>query len=575
MSKIRGPVLLGFGDFFEDSVGAKPSPHAPARAPGRPPARQEQAKRGKPPARRGVAKGKSPHKAALFATATAGKHALAAAKGATDVAAKYDADVKAGKHGPLVKLAPAGMKSGQIVLGVDPGVVLNNRQRAAVAKHTSAIARHAAAARRAQLAAKRAQAVGRDALAWVQKTTPVLKARLSGSKGSAPAGRTAVHGVEIGDVEIGDLVEQAPELAAELAALDDESLVGALMALGVEIGDATTDGSASDDSSAYDSSAAPDAGSTSSSGVVTAPDGTVLYDPSQDPGVVAMPTRDQPLGQDGAQATFQAVPDDGIPVPGGMASVPRDAMTSYGRAYQGFGDGYYWLGPNNYAGDVGQGWARRQDYPNHGDNAAPLSYIQQYPYGPSGNWGPIVGKPDGPLPTVQFAYSTGTPFFQSANAPSKFTQDIDSKIAEANAKTIAANTAAAQAQAAQMAADAAAAAEAKAKQDADNALQESAAQSQANVAATQQQSQQSQLDLDTQRAALEQSQQEAKIQAQAQQAIIDQANVYNAWAKSHPDEAMAEEAAAAEEEGGGEEGAGEGEEEAWQEEGEQWEEGEE
>jgi hypothetical protein len=403
-------------------------------------------------------------------------------------------------HAPLVPLVHMGYApSGHSILGVASHKPLTHAQSEAVQRHVNAISAHHEAAVHAAEAGAKARAAAKALQAAIAKAKPVI-ATLD------PKHAHAIHG-----------------------------MLGVAYMLGVDAN------GLSPGQQGYDPTTDPDAMGAS----VPSTTSPQPIDPTQfglppvqplytdgnganpDPNLVAMPTRGQPLSSDDAQADWEHMPDDGVTFAQGSASIPRDAVTSWGRAYQGFGDGFYWAG-----GLDGHGWMRRQGYPANDDNDAPLSYIQQLPHGPSGNWGPLVGKPDGPVPGLQFARADGTFFWQSQHAPATATAQQDAALADLNAKTLAADNATITAQNAQILQDAAAMQEAQAKQNAANALAESQAQTATDVAAQQLQVQQAQIDQQAQQAQQRQdaaqaqadlqiAQTQAQQQAQAEQIWLD------------------------------------------------------
>lgn len=305
-------------------------------------------------------------------------------------------------------------------------------------------------------------------------------------------------------------------------------------------------------------------------GVVTGPDGSTLYDPSSDPAILPMPARGGTLSPSDAQNQWANVPADGIPYDGSKG-FPDGSVGSFNTQYN------HQDGIEMHA----DGWYAKQGSDYHKANPVGPNY------GNDLGWGPLVGNPSGPLANLQWATADKKWFWQGANAPVAFTQALDSKITDANNKIIAANTATAVAQLAQMNADAAANAEAQAKQDAATALQQSAdTQAEAHatsvataadtVAQQQQQAAQAQQDIayQTQSDALEASQgqanlemlkQEAPIAAQQDQLDVDaqremqhqlvvEAAAHNEWMKAHPDQAEA--AYEAMQQGGGDDDGG-------------------
>ena len=201
-------------------------------------------------------------------------------------------------------------------------------------------------------------------------------------------------------------------------------------------------------------------------------------------------------------------------------------------------------------------------------------------------FGPLIGNPDPAGPAggmysgLQYAVDDKKWFWQGKYAPASATQDMDNAIAQANLATIAAKTKAASVIAAKTAADKAAADEAQAKQDAAAALAQQAAQAEQQVAQTKadtaditaqqaQGAQQAQADIDyqkmqdTQQAqqaaadiqayqaqipiaaaqdqlSVQQGQQQLAAQAAAQTQLVQEADVYNQWAKTNPAAAVAQ-----------------------------------
>lgn len=556
--KIPGPTLLGFGDFFEDVfVGgptpaktttkttgltaktagltskAKPQVANTTRA-NLPPGKTVQ----KAAIRYTEGKGKpSPARLALSGAVSAGNKALNAAKKAKASVQKYKKDAKSGKHGPLVKVAPTQVRGdGLIVLGAATKA-LTPQQKAAVTAHAKAIGKNAMAARRLNIAASKAQKAGSAATAFVQKATPLVRQKLSGAKIPPGKFKKALLGAAM-------LGEEDLNLDVNVDAGTDQELNNQSGAGGVD----------------------------PSSGMVFAPDGSVLYDPSQDPEIVAPPERGQPLSADQASQTFRKVPEDGIPYDGSRDRMAGGVPYASQRFWAGVG-GYYFQPANGkwYRREGGGEGADYKDYECTGEGDRwPRTGNASVEQG----FGPLIGNPNSELKGLQFAVDDKKWFWQGAHAPSWAAAEIDAAINLANKKTMEANQSAALVQLFQMQKDGAEQAEAQRKQDAANALALSAADTQAQIADKAVQAQKGQLEVLTQKTELDLTaqqttadiqaqqqqaqmemmrqqmeqqeraaeiqlmQQQAQIDAAAQQALIAKTQVWNDWAKAHPEEAV-------------------------------------
>lgn len=541
MNKIAGPVLCGFGDFFEEA------PQIYLGAVGAPPAKAGTVKvqsgikvRVPPP-------GKSPHQLALTASVTAGGKAVAVAKQAAAKVAQYKKNVKARKHGPIVPVTPTKVKGdGTVVLGVAAPVakVLTPKQKSAVEAHTKAIAATAKATRRLNAAAQKAARAGSDAKTFSGQAAAFIAKKLEGGKKAAvkPPTATRVRGVEeiLGDI-LGDAVP-----------LDDPSTWV----------DQWTEGDITNQQGM--------GGLDQSSGVVYAPDGSVLYDPNQDPELIAVPDRPaRALTREEAVSVWKEPPADGV-VYDGSRGFPEDSVGTTSLFYDGKKDGVIWSpskarwGLNSLIGSrdtkkLNNQWTRLG--PESGvlgpaghkgawrwfetglksalDAKNALALARQY------NFGLLVGDPNNEVTKgLQFASDTGQWFWQWDTAPKWAVTEADTKILEANKKTISAKQAAAIAQAAAILQQQAADAEAQRKRDAELALAEEQRQEQLKNLDVEAQKgdldiakQQAQIDLQAQQAQLEIAKQQAATQAAQQQALIEQTSQWNAFAMQNPQQA--------------------------------------
>lgn len=556
----RGPSdnLLGFGDFFQDvSLGAAKKP------PARPPASKSLAssRKFKPVVSRKAAnKGKpSPHKSAILHTIAAGKKAIEFGKKAATSAAQYKANAKGGRYAPLVKVAPTKVRGdGTVMLGAvgKAARVLNPAQRAAVSKHVNLVAKQAASARRLAGLAKRAQGVGAGTLTFSKSAAAAIKASF------APKWK---RGTRVGNVEIGaEAMQLFEDFYTAIGASPDPDYPGFL-------DDGSPDPAfmdpAADDISTAD--AAMDAGA----GSVVAPDGTVIYDPATDPALTPMPARGGTISPEEASETWQNVPPDGI-VYDGSRGLAENAVGSW-NAFYGAQKHDGWGVPSFLRGSVDGGKTIQWLYysPETADKGFQVAGREFQTLATSGapeckgvsanslqrGWGPIVGNPKDPFfANLQYAVAEGLWFWQGPYAPRHATSEADAKIAAANKKIVEANRMAALVVAAQMQKDLLDRQEAKAKQDAANALAQSAADTQSQIVKQQVEAQASQLDMQTQKAELdyqkqqallemqtnqamlEDAKREAALDAAAQQQIIEQASVWNEWAKQNPAEAVAQ-----------------------------------
>lgn len=496
MEKIPGVSMLGFGDFFEEAyVGAvKPPKKPPAKAP------PSRGSKGRVFKAAGPDRSSSPHKKSMMSTIMAGKRAIDAGKKATAIVKAY----KPAAHAPLVRLTSSLSPKGTVMLGLappKPGALtkrpLTAKQTAAVGKHANAIGKHANAVKRLNALTKKAARTGKDALDYAKKTAPFLKAALAGKRKSA-----ARVGELLGLIEDGFDVDQ----------LGDDDVLGLCEMLGIGL-DGLDDqvGQEGEVSPPSDDPNAPDP-SLSETGVVTAPDGTVLYDPMTDPGIVPIPERGGVLSQEDAATIWQKVPDDGVVWPVGQAFAV-DSVGSWSERYgiiiTGVAGaetgkllkvGYTWAGSRWAFSFVGM--APSVSLENVTTSAiANASLAGQVPrpggvmatagggIGPTelggATFGPLVGNPKQPeVASLQYAITDAKWFWQGNNAPKTATTEVDAKIILANQKTVAANTAAAQVEAARLAKVAADKAEAQAKIEAEQALAQTAAEAERTVAET-------------------------------------------------------------------------------------------
>lgn len=495
-------------------------------------------------------------KAAAFNALKAGDKAMAAAKRGAASVKKYNTAVKLGYHAPLVPLELVGvLDDGQVVLGAAAPAkkALTPAQTKAVQKHTALVAKTAESARRVAALAKKAAAAGEAANKAAKATTGAIANALK-LKARPPA---MVGGADSADV-LGLYYEfvgagpdpDAPGYLTD-GSIDPAVLLGdgAVMDLGPPMDTSQADPNAPAADPAFDPSAyelPPEAGQ----GAVVAPDGTVLYDPANDPEVVPPPQRGGKLSQEEAFSPWERVSDDAIIYTGAGPGWTETSVASWNFFYGPktgdgqYGDGYY-QGPNN------QWWAR-----NNGAMFPKGNTFSVEDDSTTRGWGPLIGKPGSPLDGLQYAYLDKKWFWQGKYAPKWAAQETDAKIETANKAIIAANRAAALVQAAQMQKDAFEQAQAKAKQDAANALALSAADTQSQISQKQVEAQTQQLDVQTQKAELDAlkleaqmaaaqqqaelqaAQQQAQLDAQAQHALITQADVWNQWAKQNPAEAV-------------------------------------
>ena len=596
--------LLGFGDFPEAHVGAvKPTTKTATAGKGKATYKPANLPTGKSSGK------KSPHGLAAIAAGNAGKKALAVAKAAEASNKGYEAAAKSGKHAPLVPVVAKKTAVGMITIGAAPGTPLTAKQAKAVDKHTGAIAKHAMAQKNLAIAAAKAKKAGDDALAAAGE---VARAALKMAGKSMPKGKTKVIPKTTIKGEVAEVLGYLEALGPDgIEELDDETkeMLGEMLggdASGLLPGqpgyNPTTDptspsyvqpyGSGVSATSGYDAYGNPivdpyatsgtgTAGLDSSTGIVTDKNGSVLYDPSQDADLVAIPTRGGTLSQTDAQVVWQNAPEDSIAwdasgkVPNSLGSW----LSFYGPQKDGFGQfgvtfGYHsdgWQdGEKKWTKRFGQaditGNDNRDDLGTDDAVAAAESLKNDTRNNKTGKaYGPIIGNPTGPYAGVQYANADKRWFFQSQNAPAQFCTEADSKITVANQKIVDAKTKAALALVAQQNAEDAANAEALAKQQAAQALSQQAAEADqtltqtkmatADVIAQQSQDQQmAQGDIDYQKmqdtqqnaqaqARLERQKQRATAEAEAAHELISEAATYNqtmaAYAQSHPEEALA------------------------------------
>lgn len=495
----RKPVLLGFADLDltdQEAVGIAAPP----------------AKSGQVKVQAGMKvtvppPGKSPHKLALTASAQAGVKAVNAAK----TAARKVNDYKKQNHKPLVPIGITAVHGGQVILGATANVPLTDKQRKAVDKHTNAIAKTAMATRRLNVAASVASKAGNDANAFTRQAADFLKKKLEGGKGIKVSVRGDALGVDIPSVDGGSNAD-----------ITNQSGAGGL--------DPTT-------------------------GIVFAPDGSVLYDPSQDAGLIAIPDRPgNKLTREEALVPWKTPPENAV-VYDGSRGFPEDSLGSTSLFYDNQKNGIIWfprfttwglkslpgtrdqkktnntwtrLGPEQGAlGPLGHKGEWRwyetgiRDPIGGGKDAAALA--RKY------NYGLLVGNPNNEITAnLQFATETGQWFWQSDKAPKWAVTEADAKIIEANKKTIAANQATALTYAAAIMQEQAAKAEEEAKQEAEKALKEEARQEQLKdleieqqKAQAQQAQGQAQIDLQAQQAQIEIAKQQAQADVQTQQAQLE------------------------------------------------------
>lgn len=587
MPRIPGPAILGVCDLFVGAganvtkpvIVVRPKPGAVSKPPpgkklpgNKVPVRTQKG---------GTNKDGFGHaKAAAVNALKAGDRALAAAKKAATAVQQHKAGVKLGHHSPIVPLAIARVRDdGQVVLGVVTPPTkkpLSPRQTAAVNRHAVLVAKTAAATRRLGALAQKAQTAGAAAHTASKATTGAIASSL---KPKWP--QKGAHVGELLDLYY-DYVGARPD-PDRPGHLTDGSL-DPIILLGDDPGAGYVDPNAGagyydpnapadpsqlppgTDPNAFPDLSAQDAGA----GAVTAPDGTVLYDPATDPQVVPVPQRGQALSADDAMVSWQHPPDDAI-LYDGSRGLPVNSIGSWNAFYGGdkkSDDGSWgipaflrgtpdgttilWMFNDGADGVFHQAPTEYQSAAVSGAPDAKAVSSNSMNRG----WGPIVGNPTGPLAGLQFAIADGTYFWQGANAPSWASMETDAKIQSANKKIIDANRTAALVQAAAMQKDQLEQAQAQAKQDAANALAQSAADTQANIAQQQVTAQQSQLDVQSQKAELDAQKAEAqiaaqqaqtdlsaqaaqdKLEAEAQHQLVAQADVWNTWAKQNPDDAV-------------------------------------
>ena len=533
---IHGPVLLGFGDFFVGAAKAAVKPVAVAK--------------GKVQLRKGKDTGKgSPHKGALVNLATVAHKAEEIAKKAMFSVAKYNHDAKVGQHSTAIPLAVTKIHGdGTVVLGAAPATsrVLTPKQKVAVAKHAKAIERHKMATKALNIAASKTHAAAKKSLSKVAKT-----ARSFAKAIKAPT--TRVHGMdEIGNEELLDTIDMIDEVLGDDASMYDPSMMDAGTAAPADPIDHTKYGAAG--------------GLDASSGVVTDFNGNVLYDPNNDPAITPMPVpRGGTLSASDAQVVWQKMPADAIPYTGNP--LVKNAVGSWQMFNDSDNNGSGWGHGFLYGmHEGGPHWIdrTRSDFGHKYSSGKRTQDIARESI--SMGYGPLIGNTgvgkDGTsqFANLQYAIDDDKWFWQGANCPPQYATSADQAITDANNAIIQTNTAAALATAAQMQKDAADRAEAQAKQDAAQALAEqqeiskeqlaeSAEQSAANVAQSQQASQAAQLDVEAYKAQIPIAAAQDQQTVAAQQALIEQAGIWNDWAKSHPEEAVAQmnEAAAADE----------------------------
>ena len=543
--KLDGKALIGFGDYFsgEGEVGFTPPKGAQPK--GKKPLAMPRSvmhkiaiKHAKP------TNNPSPHRLAVGNAAKAAAQAVTVSKYVAGKTAQYKKAVAAGMHQPLVKASSVLASK----IGAVTGRVLTPKQKAAVAKHQKATILLAKAKKNAALYSQKAGVSGMKGLAFVKKTVPMFAKTGPAVVIKASSAHTTLHGI-LGYIDDVGGVEN----------LSDEALVGIAAALGFDPSNPPDpanpgflmDGSVDPDAgSSTTSTATPDpnaTGATDSSGlpvdnskgatgvgVVTDPDGNVLYDPSTDPDIVPMPVRGQTLAPADAQAIWStSVPEDGIAYQ--WTTLPAYAVGSWGVFYSGVNvnrDGYspglLW-GMDHVGGDLG--WMMSTDF-NVASRFVQISHLVGASGTPTtqdiankaanllGGAGALVGSPKGPVPNLQYSIADDKWFWQAQYAPVAMTAAADAAITQANATTVKTNHDAAVAVSKQMFADRATQAEQATAQQAQQALAESAATSAANVAATQQQSAQGDTETQAQQALV--AQQQADTQQQTMQAQTEQ-----------------------------------------------------
>lgn len=559
--KLDGSVLVGFGDFFsgEGEVGLTPPKGATPK--GKKPLAMPKGllhkiavKHAKP------TNNASPHRLAVGNAATAAAQAVAVSKHVAGQTLQYKNEVAAGMHRPMVSAAALhaapslASKVGASVPALARGHVLTPRQKAAVAKHARATVLLAKAKKNASIYAQKAGVAGTKGLAFVKKTVPQFP-KTGPITIKAGSSHTTLHGIlgyidDVGGVEnlsdealvgiaaaLGDVTPppaSTPPCTEDPNNPPDTSNPGLLM-------DGTTDpcygttGTGPTDTSGLPVDNSQGATGT---GVVTAPDGTVLYDPSTDPEIVPMPVRGQTLSSADAQAVWAAsVPEDGFVYQ--WATLPAYAVGSWSTFYSGsninddgYSPGIIW-GYEFSGGDIG--WMMSTDM-NQASRFVDIHNVQKTADVASlaanklGGAGALVGNPKGTVPNLQYSMADDKWFWQGQYAPVAMTASADAAITQANATTVATNRAAAVAVAKQMFADQATAAALLASTNATNAINEANATSAANVTATQQQSAQGDVETQAQQALVAQQQadtaeqvSETQADAQAAQVLIQQA----------------------------------------------------
>ena len=484
-SRLRGKIAA---DYVVGSavVGAPPPPRKPAKT-------------AKKPA--GVAPGKSKHKAALVRTAKVVLRADAVAKAAITKAKSY----KPGALKTVIPLKPTTVR-GEIVLGTDQK--LTARQQAAVQKHTKTLTVAAKAVQKTAAAGQKAKKSAETAAAALKKAKPIVDKLMKKSVIMTPARKsTNVRGLD-DDVLGMEIEETFPLVIPDVDESPGYHHSGEEEIIGTMIEDVLGEqeeivGLLVED---FDDVQ------------IVGQEEDVPLD-FADEGDIPLPERDVPLSTDEAQTTWHKVPEDGVKYDNSRG-LPSGSIGS-ANVWYGSGTGLFY-GSSETGVDT-HWWVRHNDlgwYLKKGsewgdpDGWEKMSVEQAAQAAASGNFGPLVGAPSGPLKNIQYAVDDKQWFWQSSHAPKWASEEQDKQITLLNQKSQAAKQAAAEADAARRAQEEAERAEAQAKQDAENALAQSAADTQSKIAEQAAQAQERQAGIEKSRIETQMAAEKARLDAQ-------------------------------------------------------------
>jgi hypothetical protein len=392
-------------------------------------------------------------KNAFTGVTDAGHTAIAVAKKAADTVAKYNSE----QHKPLAPLVPTQIH-GHLVGAPAPSSALTPKQKTAVTKHATAVVKHAKATRDLNVAASKAKTAGNAALSFAKSAGPILNSVLTGKKVTVQGAMTLLgadaNGKNPGDVGYDPTTDPSspnyhdpnanPQGGGDGGGITRTADGNVIVTApdGSPIYDSTTDGNIVALPDPYDPTTDPT--------VRPVPP----YDPKGDSDIKQKPQRDGKLSQQDAQKVWQNTPPGAVQYTGSWPPESKGSYnyfyggsvgSTYGMAYsdrfQPFGEhrGLRWIFVN---GDNGSGNPNWSDGFADDAAAAAKSAISRDTGHGNVAFGPLIGNPSMPdYAGLQYAVADNKWFWQAQNAPSQLTHEIDSALDFTNQKTIADKTA--------------------------------------------------------------------------------------------------------------------------------------